>query len=1012
MRLRHKSAILCGIVMIALWQAEAGSRIDVTEVGNFGPTGLEVVIRTDRLVEVTDVKDGSPAEGKFSSGQLISSINGHEIPDDELGHQVHLARHITEAEASDGILRFAVHENEDAEPEHVEITIPIMGAFSDTWPVDCDKTDRIIRQKADAITQRVEESNDGFTSHNLFNALGILFLLSTGEEQDLEVVRNIYSNRLDGFDAEYTGPHSWHNGYQGIAVTEYYLRTGDESVMPLINAIAESARRFQVHGGWTHWARGVNPQYVAGGLMNPAGTQILTSLLLANMAGADVDQDTLHDALHYFYRFAGRGSNPYGDHRPEDGFGSNNGKSEMLAIAMHVASKATDASDIYAKARDKNAHTPFYSTRHMLQGHTGGGLGSIWHGIAAAHLMDEKPELYRNRKDSIQWYFELSRRPNGLFGIVGGGRYDQPNYGHGMGLALTAPRRTLQITGAPRSPYAKDFSLPDWQWGREADLVFFDLEGGEKYGGRELYPHEEREAISKADEAGLKRFAHHPEHVFRQETAAAIRDGEHFDLIERLLQSDEPRARQTAAMAINHFEPWNMSQARGIQSRYGIHRDDFTDEMFSSLMTMIMDPEEALWNVNHALLALPAASSEQVISKLDELLSWLDHEEWWLQESATIAVSPAMTDEKAMERIVPAVMEALSNMEHARPRNTMGAFLNRATRQASPEIREAVAMGYLHAYQNFPSVPDPEEGVDHSGITSMALYRILYDMFQGSDAVVLEAVRASVSRIPDMRTRELNLVIDEIIDAGMRQSGDARKEIGEILLEYYRDAVIGDDPEELRENIEAGRDINTMNKLLQIDQMAGLPFGWQLLGNDDEGKQEWWLTTYEPDDRPDDDQMVRYRDIELPEHLKDWYAVDYSPAEEDWFKIRKEIGDMAPSSHSQFTKWREDILSDAGEVILVRTSFDLDDLDHVMYRLVAFTRQGYEIYLNGNRIMEQSGRSRTWQPRITNFDTAMKEHLREGTNVLAARSFLQYFRGKEGDMQLFIEALPDFPVID
>jgi len=991
--------------------AFGGSGITVTDIGNFGPTGLEITVRPDRLVEITGVQEGSPAEGEFSSGKIISTINGFDIPDDGLGPQVHLARRITEAEATDGILQFAVHASPDAEPEIVEIKIPVMGAFSPTWPVDCEKTDRIIREKADGIARLVETSRDGLTSHNLNNALAILFLLSTGEEQDLDVVRGIYARRMADFDADYTGPHSWHNGYQGMAVAEYYLRTGDEAVMPLINAIAESARRFQVHGGWTHWARGVNPQYVAGGLMNPAGTQILTSLLLANMAGADVDQKTMRNALTYFYRFAGRGSNPYGDHRPEGGYGSNNGKSEMLAIAMHVASLASEGGEIYAMARDKNAQTPLYSTRHMLMGHTGGGLGAIWHGIATSHMIEQRPALYRNRKDAIQWFFELSRRHDGLFGICGGQRYDQIRYGHGMGLALTAPRRTLQITGAPRSPYAQDFTLPERLWGREADLVFFDIDGGEKYGVRKLYPQAERESISEANEAELERLAYHAEHVYREWTAGAIRDGKHFQVIERLLRSDDPRARQTAAMAINDFEPWNMRSSRGIQSRLGIDRNDFTDEMFAALLDMITNPEEALWNVNYALLALPAASTEQVTARLDDILPWLAHEEWWLQEAAVIALAPAMVDETAMARIVPAVMEVLSNMEHARPRGTISWFFNRGTQQASPEIRETVAMGFLHAYQNFPTVPDPEEGVDHSGITSMALYRILHDVLQGEEEIVLAGVRASVARIEDMRRRELNRVIDEIINAGEQLDGEARKEIGNVLRTYYRAAVIGDDPDDLRERIHAGREIDTMNKLLQIDQMAGLPVGWQLLGNDEAGQQKWWMTSFQPQDPLPHNVMSRYRDIDLPESLQGWYKIDYDPADNGWIKKNQEFGDRAPMRYVQSDRWSGDILPDAGEVLLVRKTFDLEDMDDVMYRVIAFTRQGFEVYLNGRRIEEVRGRSRTWQPRITNFTASMREHLREGTNVLAARSFLQYFRGKEGNITIYIEALPAFPEI-
>ena len=35
------------------------------------------------------------------------------------------------------------------------------------------------------------------------------------------------------------GDHPWHNGYNGILAGEYYLRTGDKAVLPLLQAFCE-----------------------------------------------------------------------------------------------------------------------------------------------------------------------------------------------------------------------------------------------------------------------------------------------------------------------------------------------------------------------------------------------------------------------------------------------------------------------------------------------------------------------------------------------------------------------------------------------------------------------------------------------------------------------------------------------------------------------------------------------------------------------------------------------------
>jgi hypothetical protein len=72
--------------------------------------------------------------------------------------------------------------------------------------------------------------------------------------------------------------------------------------------------------------------------MNPAGAQVLTTLLLGKECGVNVDEQTLLGALRFFYRFAGHGTVAYGDHRGEGGLGSN-GKDGMIAAAMQIAAR-------------------------------------------------------------------------------------------------------------------------------------------------------------------------------------------------------------------------------------------------------------------------------------------------------------------------------------------------------------------------------------------------------------------------------------------------------------------------------------------------------------------------------------------------------------------------------------------------------------------------------------------------------------------------------------------------
>jgi hypothetical protein len=991
---------------------------ETQHIGNFGPTGVELRLEADQTLTVLAVQPGSPAEGKIRKDEVITTINGapplqrDAAVTEPFAHRKQLAAFITEAEATDGLLTFTVQDNA-GQTREVELRIPVLGTYSENWPHDCEKTRRIIRAHADFIASVAGPDGKGLVDHNLYNGWAILMLLSTGEEQDLDVVRNIYQARMANFDRTDTGPHNWHNGLQGLAVCEYYLRTGDQSVMPLINAISESARKFEVQGGWNHWNPEINPQYVAGGLLNAAGTQVLTTMLLAKMSGAEVDQETLERSLRFFYRFVGHGSNPYGDHRPEDGYGSNNGKTEMLALTMAVAARAENG-QVYAMARDKNALTSLYNYPNMLQGHTGG-LGALWYGVAAALMMDQKPELFANRFKETQWFFELSRRHDGSLGASGAARYDETNFGYATGLSLTAPLKTLQITGAPRSPYAVPFTLPDRPWGREADLAFFSLKGGPAYQGSDDPPHIEMEKISEADEAELMSFASHPEHVYRERTADTIREKGLLDLTVRLLESDDPLAQHTACMVINRFEPFSMRLGIGTRSRRSLGPEQFSPRMFEGLMAIMTNPASALWNVDQALLALAAATPEQVKSRMDDILPWLEHEDWWLMESAFIALLPAILDHEALDRMLPPLIDSFGSSSHARPRGTMNFMMERVMGNAPQDIRDRIMNAYIEMYRKTPTVPNPEPGVDRSGIASHALYSLLVTIVgQADQDTLLKALDLSTERLADMRRREMELQVELLINAAAKLDEAGRQQVGELLYRDYRGLLIdNDDPARLRQQFAQGDRAVTLNRLVDIDRLAGRSEGWRVLGQTPTGEQQTWRTSHDPDDKPHVSLVNRFRDIELPERLAGWYEPDYSPAHHGWQLDEERFTDLTtPDWRRPSDRWFNEVLPEAGEVLLIRKTFELADLDDAVLRATVYSLQGFDVYLNGHRIITNRTHVRGFPARRHLVPEQARQHLRVGTNVIAVRSFIQYTPNKNGCLDVFIEALREWPAVD
>nr|MBC8372041.1 hypothetical protein [Planctomycetota bacterium] len=169
-------------------------------IARFGPVGMGIELHQPAFVmKIKNIEKGSPAAatGKLNKGQIIETINGRKLAD--IDPRIQLGQILAKAEASDGILKFVIK----GLGEPVTVKVPVLGAYSKTWPLNCPKSDKIVRQVADYLAR--PESNKGIAG------IGMLFLLSTGEDKDLAVVRKwarSVANR----------PHTyaWYLGFGGI----------------------------------------------------------------------------------------------------------------------------------------------------------------------------------------------------------------------------------------------------------------------------------------------------------------------------------------------------------------------------------------------------------------------------------------------------------------------------------------------------------------------------------------------------------------------------------------------------------------------------------------------------------------------------------------------------------------------------------------------------------------------------------------------------------------------------
>ncbi len=236
---------------------------------------------------------------------------------------------ITKAEAKDGVMKLMVKDDLKSAAKEVIVKIPALGAYSKTWPVDCEKTDKIVRACADRLAAEVDSISIGLNG-------ALMFMLSTGEEKDLEVARGWVKKLVEKHkDTESFNTYPWFAGYSGPGFCEYYLRTGDKSILPIMQKMADSLKRTIYNGSWMGRG-GASYSYMGGGHLNAAGLHAVTFLLMAKECGVDVDEHTLQSSLYHLYRYAGHENVAYGDHLPEGGF-AGNGKTEGFAFTMAAA---------------------------------------------------------------------------------------------------------------------------------------------------------------------------------------------------------------------------------------------------------------------------------------------------------------------------------------------------------------------------------------------------------------------------------------------------------------------------------------------------------------------------------------------------------------------------------------------------------------------------------------------------------------------------------------------------
>lgn len=973
------------------------------EIGRLGPIGLGLELRKPAFtMYIKNVEEGSPAAatGKLKQGQIIESINGEVLKD--IDPRVQLGNLITQIEGTDGVVRLMVKDSPKSEAYPVEFKIPVFGAYSETWPVNCAKSDRIVKEMS-AYLREAESWGWG----------AALFLLSTGDPEDLAEVRRRFSGKLD---PNGTG-HPWSIGYTGIAICEYYLKTGDKSVLPNIKSKCDYLLDRVYNDGWMGRG-GASFNYMAGGHLNAAGLHAVTFLLMAKECGVDVDETFLEDVFRHMYRYAGRGNVAYGDQMPEGGM-TDNGKVGKLTFVLQAAAnlEPEGKKSIYEAARDISATKAFYSTSWMFHGHTGGGIGELWRGSSMGLVRDKRPAQYRSFMDERRWVYELARTHEGAFGWAAGLNVNYTSIndesrpcGNYIPLIYTLPRKQLRIFGAPATEHSHSYELPERIWGTAADDVFYSLEPGEYAPGKRMDISQEtiRNGASKAifddlkrpdiSEEGLLGYALHIEQAVRDGAAKQISTRGLNHLVMQLLKSPDPRGRHTGLQCVGSL-PKPMS-----------------DEVAGLLTSMIEDPDESWWVVMKALQQLQHASPDQLAPHEPAIEKWLQHEDWWLQASAIQAATPLVTDPRYYRRLIPMITEVMATT----PRAGMTRYFQdvaKRTQSAKPEIQKFAKEQFAQAYAAYPEMISVPGGQDMSNGTEYmirhaakavaqtpggldALFAVSKKRFPGVTLPHKELyLEADPKRLgPELQVSMKQIILEDLIPEYIGQGSHPQSNRGYLLNEatsaeplewgfYYREP--------------------RLERLVELYQRAGIDdYNWKDYGPK-WNEMEWTYHTFDPPEKKLPGTGTRYREVTLPSGMEEWNAPSFDPAKHDWKTGTQPFGqkngeladrlrgcglDFCRCDKPMHTLWEK-------EVMLMQGKFAFPEFkEGHFYRLLiggmshVNAGDGFKVYIDGKELFERNrgvGKREGAKPIAYYLDKAWWSNFRQDVTTLAAKSFLR-----------------------
>ena len=247
----------------------------------------------------------------------------------------------------------------------VNIPMTIMGNYTSTAPYSCPKSTQILANaRTSLVSQLLADPN--FLTNNYGGAIKGLALLAgvvPGDTNYATVQTRLQSiaHTMAPANLQLSGCDTWNWGYIGVFLSEYYLSTGDTSVLPGLNtyvvALAKAQSRYGTfgHGGSLLNTDGsLHGTIQPYGPVNQAGLPANIAIVMGKQAlvaasqpiDPEIDPAILRGG-NFFAWYVNKGPIPYGEHEPFISGHSPNGKDALCAVLFGLQpSRTAEAEDV------------------------------------------------------------------------------------------------------------------------------------------------------------------------------------------------------------------------------------------------------------------------------------------------------------------------------------------------------------------------------------------------------------------------------------------------------------------------------------------------------------------------------------------------------------------------------------------------------------------------------------------------------------------------------------------